>query len=318
MRPLIKKEIALSVPGKTFLAGEYLALKGGPVFVLGTQPKFEVIIRPYQDGMKRTASTFHPLSPAGKLYFEELEYFSQFDFTWKNPYGSGGFGASTAEFIALQTLVTMKESLWVEQERHFDLKETLKAYKDRTTTMSQKWNPSGADLVGQICGGVTFFENSTGRLQILSWPFLNLGFSIIKTDVKLATHEHLNELKDFEASRMTQAVEQLHESISTVAEDLFVSSIRDFASELKRQALVAPTTLELLQKLNSPEVLASKGCGALGADVILLVHGKADHEKIQQKVKALGLSVVATENDLTHGLRVNLHTQLDSSAEVEV
>jgi mevalonate kinase len=44
----MKEAVALSVPGKTFLVGEYVALDGGPSIVLATRPCFEMKISPFQ------------------------------------------------------------------------------------------------------------------------------------------------------------------------------------------------------------------------------------------------------------------------------
>jgi mevalonate kinase len=207
------QELILSIPGKTFLAGEYLAITGGASFVISTYKCFEMHVK--QGG----TSTWkpHPQSPAGRLLSRHADFFQGLDLNFKNPYQVGGFGASTAEFISLQALLQFGNSLWIEQERFFDLQEFLKSYRENSE-ISGSWVPSGADLVGQIQGGVSYFERNSGKLQKFAWPFHQLGFVLLSTGLKLQTHEHLQNLKQFETTRMMESLVQIHEAFKNIDE----------------------------------------------------------------------------------------------------
>ena len=64
----------LSVPSKTFIVGEYIALKGGPTLILSTNPRFELKAtssNPYFSDIEKLA---HPDSPAGKLIRKDRDF----------------------------------------------------------------------------------------------------------------------------------------------------------------------------------------------------------------------------------------------------
>lgn len=298
------KDLVLKIPGKTFFAGEYLALLGGPTLVAATKPQFEIRIRTRNAESHFRAPTFHPSSPAGKLYHSYPDFFEQFSYHWKSPYGPGGFGASTAEFIGLHALLQMGETLWIEQERHFDLHQMLKAYRAFATDSQSRWVPSGADLVAQVQGGINFFKNRSGQVQTFAWPFSGLGFAILRTGIKIATHEHLQNLGDFSGEGLEKATDKLTQSLRQLDEAAWIQGIHELAQELQGLGFVTSHTLELLQKIETLPVLAAKGCGALGADVIAVFFAKDRSLEVLQGLKALGLEVVATEKDVCEGLSV--------------
>jgi mevalonate kinase len=293
------KDLVLKVPGKTFFAGEYLALLGGPTLVAATEPHFEIRIRPHNSKNHFRAPTFHPSSPAGKLYRAYANFFEQFLFGWRSPYGSGGFGASTAEFIALHALLQMRETLWIEQERHFDLHQMLKAYRSFAADPQSRWVPSGADLVAQVRGGINFFENRSGQIQTFAWPFGGLGFAIVKTGVKQPTHEHLQTLGDFKSEGLRQATEGLCRSLRSLDEEAWIDSVNQLSEELKSLGFVAPLTEEILSLTRKMPVLAAKGCGALGADVIVVFYKKENAAAVRRSFVEISLEVIATDKDVS-------------------
>lgn len=298
------KDLVLKVPGKTFFAGEYLALLGGPTLVAATKPQFEIRIRTRNAESHFRAPTFHPLSPAGKLFNSYPDFFEQFSYSWKSPYGPGGFGASTAEFIALHALLQMRETLWIEQERHFDLHQMLKAYRGFATDPQSRWVPSGADLVAQVRGGINFFENRSGQIQTFAWPFMGLGFAILRTGIKVPTHEHLQTLGDFSAQGLELATEKLSQALRQLDEVQWVEGIHEISQELHRLGFVTEHTQKLLSKIEQLPVLAAKGCGALGADVIAVFFNKDKTAEVLSALQAMKLDVVAIDKDISPGLSV--------------
>ena len=85
------------IPSKTFVLGEYSVLHGGPAILLASEPYFSLRL----EEKNENKNPFHPLSPAGKLW--ELEpLLKTKSYLFSDPHhGLGGFGASSAEFIAL-------------------------------------------------------------------------------------------------------------------------------------------------------------------------------------------------------------------------
>jgi mevalonate kinase len=305
------KDLILRIPGKSFLAGEYLALQGGPTLVAATKPGFEIRVRQKSAAdLKKSelALPFHPDSPAGKFYSGNSNFFSQFCIEWENA-NLGGFGSSTAEFIALHALYQMRESLWVEQERHLDIHEMLTAYRACASLDGAKWIPSGADLVAQVRGGISFFESKTGKMQSYAWPFEKIGFCLVKTGFKLPTHEHLKTLPDFDGTGLEKATMVMRQAIQELNDADWIQGVRALAQELERLSFVAPSTQELLRKIQSLPVMAAKGCGALGADVIVVYYQKLDEGQVLQELGTLGLTVASTDRELSEGLIFHIDHQ---------
>src|SRR4051812_36096175 len=108
--------LKLSVPAKTFLVGEYLALSGGPSLVITTLPRFELETDP-----QALRNPFAFASPAGKLWESDplkpkLKFRDPFE-------EAGGLGASTAQFALLYAALRGKESVT-------NLRDLLSTYRE--------------------------------------------------------------------------------------------------------------------------------------------------------------------------------------------
>ena len=181
----------LSVPGKTFLLGEYVALDGGPSLLLSTEPRFELRIRPRGPSQTHAAPTrlpFHPKSPAGLYYKRHRDDFDAWSYEFRDPNGGkGGLGASSAQFALLYSFhhdgewASVSETPWAS---------LLRDYRE-CAWVGEGVPPSGADIVSQLSGGVTWFDGRTYMVESMPWPFSTLGFTLLRTGHKLATHEHL-------------------------------------------------------------------------------------------------------------------------------
>ena len=89
----------LSVPGKTFLLGEYVALDGGPSLLLSTEPRFELRVRARS---RDVALPFHAQSPAGRFFERHADDLAAWEFEFRDPSGGrGGLGASSAQFALM-------------------------------------------------------------------------------------------------------------------------------------------------------------------------------------------------------------------------
>lgn len=263
----------LKIPAKTFLVGEYAVLDPqGQALVLTHEPCFEV----------RSSSTekrFHPESPAG-LYqsrhegaLTNIEFIDPFD-------GLGGFGASTAEFLAVQ------EKPWN--------KETFLEYRELTGG-----RPSGADLGAQMLEGIVLSE--PGRVEFTSydWPFESLSLLWFRTPGKVQTHEHLNALREANLSTLVDLSEECIEAFLAHKLGPFVASLNGFTQALSEMNLQNEGALLLKARfMKTRGVLAAKGCGALGADVFLVLCEKVAQRQIQSEIESLGFSKPFSENDL--------------------
>lgn len=273
--------LVISVPSKSFFAGEYSALNGGPAITVATAPRFELRVRAgagWTTGINKD-------SPAGKLIQQHSLFFNQFDLEFFDPHmGRGGWGASTAQFLAAYRLLYWQGSVNDDQEKsYFDQEKlTYQMVVGLLETYKQMaWDgrglpPSGADLVGQLKGGFTFFEKRQNLITSLKWAFSDLEFYLIPTGAKVATHHHLQELSGFDTDLLESYVRRVQVALTSESKAGLIEGLHFISKELQDRNWVVETTKEYLKVLNAiPGVLAAKGCGALGADVVLVVVEKS-------------------------------------------
>lgn len=292
-------KFSLSVPGKTFLCGEYVALQGGACLLLATEPRFRLKVT--LGG--RAPFPFHMDSPAGQFYKKNIETFESHSFEFENPYGAGGFGGSTAEFLLIKAFHDMKATLQTESQLDLDLKSTLNDFRALHSDVNNP--PSGADLVAQACGQVTAFERRSGRIQVFSWPFPHLSWALFSTGRKLATHDHLRGLKLPPVEHLEEPVHRVWESLMRVAEGQFVIGLNEFAARLVEAKLQDPQTVRVTEEMQKwAGVRAAKGCGAMGVDTIFVLFDvrETHFADILKKAQALNLQFRASEANLSSGL----------------
>lgn len=277
------------IPAKTFLLGEYLALSGHAAILLCTKPLFRLACSAIDE------ASIHPLAPASR-YWRQKGDAAEF-LSFSDPYhGIGGFGASSAQFLGAYLEVAQRQGI---QASFADL---LKNY-DESSDDLQGRRPSGYDLIAQASASCVYIDKNKQIVERLTWPFENLGFVLFHTGQKLATHDHLKTLA------FTQQYDDLIDLVS-LAKEAFLSSKAAFLLEavnayhhaLAKHGLIASHTEQLLRQcMQFPEVLAAKGCGAMGSDVILVLHAQSARASLYRKAEALGLNKIATEADLYQG-----------------
>jgi mevalonate kinase len=274
----------IHIPGKTFLLGEYAVLQGGTAVIACTQPFFELSaekLPPLQKGLAKRGILglyrdipFHPDSPAGKFILDHSETFDSLILTWLSPYSEGGFGGSTAEFLSCFRLYHHLTQQTFTQENLY--KTYLKyAYNH------QGIPPSGADLMAQNQkAGLVYFQSPTLSLHSFSWPFDDISLLLFKTPAKLPTHQHLQTLKNLPDCKMLSALSlQGYNALQQGDKQGLIKAINDYALTLAQLNLTAESTQQLLNQIKQhPACLATKGCGALGADVIAVLVF-IEHEK---------------------------------------
>lgn len=310
--------IRLSVPGKTFLVGEYLALKGGPSLLACTEPRF-VLNLISKKTRSDSPSVFHEQSPAGKFLKDHSKFFSHWEVTFHDPYkGIGGFGASTAQFA----MVYMAELIMREGELNSDDLQWGELLRDYHLYAYSGVGepPSGADLIAQLTGGIALYDGVKLDVQSVQWQFTDIGFLLFHTGNKLATHEHLKSKFDIPVDALRNLAQQATRALSTTDAQSLVGAVQNYGECLSKNGLQA---VESGAKLNwiiqnartgqgASPVLASKACGAMGADVLLVVYKKA-HEFLKaedwrgwlnSKGNPQGLNLVASDETISAGLRI--------------
>lgn len=286
----------ISAPGKTFLIGEYLAIEGGPSLVACTGPRFQLAT----EGGER--SPFHALSPAGRL----TQKMATSHWVFFDPHeGRGGLGASSAQFL----------TAWVARHEavpaRWDWRSLIAEYRD-VAWDGRGQPPSGADVVAQACGRITFYDGRDFLAEALDWTFSEVGFTLVRTGQKLATHEHLRTAISFDVLSLRSWAEQAVAALREAQTERFVHAIETYGGLLRSAGLLCETSIEILNttrefaRAQRLDLRAAKGCGAMGADIVLLVHGRAATEPLRAWCVAQGLDVCGGDESLTGGVEVEV------------
>lgn len=249
------------IPAKTFLLGEYVALKGGPALILTTSPCFE-LHKAQQLGLQG----IHPESPGGRWWLHHG--LRNHGLEWYDPYqGRGGMGASSAQFLG--TYLASREG-----EQHIELsrQSMLNDY------LNYAWQgrgipPSGYDVLAQSNHGCVYINQQEMLFESYPWPFVDLEFILLHTGRKLATHQHLQSMTMPNNLReMTEIVEAGKNAFESQDSLGIIKAVNNYHHCLKQENLIAEHSLDYIKCINQQlEVLAAKGCGAMGADVVLLL-----------------------------------------------
>lgn len=255
-------------------------------------------------------------------------------------YGKGGLGASTAEFLGawvFEKWATEYEKADIQDRR--ELVESLANHLGEVAPLwkSERYGSarfrdlldsyrlvvdagSGADLVSQAVGGIAVWDGVMDQMRKFTWPFSDLSMTLLKTGRKLQTHRYLAEsvqgggvpsslstgagLKPLEPDFVEDMREWVREAIQGLAlsdADRFIAAVRGTGKALASTGRVAAHTSTILEELSEEsEIRAAKGCGAMGSDVILILHDGS--EKANAMLLGLqerhGLQLAATEADL--------------------
>lgn len=274
------------IPAKTFLLGEYAALNEGRAILLTTEPCFTVTLTqtPGLHGI-------HPDSPAGIWW--SASGFNEFGLSWLDPYhGLGGMGASSAQFLGafLATSHLTKHP--------FSQNELLQAYW-KCAWSGQGHRPSGYDLIAQSLSDCVLIHRQENQYKTKPWPFKHLSFLLVHTRTKLATHSHLQSATIKDTNLLNTIAEKAFQSFEQRNDLVFIDAINAYHKALLDLNLVHENTQHLIKELSQQhELLAAKGCGAMGADVILLVMQKETVATMKKKLTSFGLTVLASVKQL--------------------
>jgi mevalonate kinase len=253
-----------SFPSKTFLLGEYVVLEGEAALLLTHGPFFRAA-----EASKGESPGFHPASPAGLL--AAAHGFDTKSLSFLDPHaGRGGFGGSGAEFLAVaHTLFGAQFA-----PREF-ARQALRAYRKFGAT------GSGADILAQAAApgdrpAFLFVNPSLEEVEVIR-PARPLGGEILlfHTGRKLATHAHLGEARRSLRDAGKQ-VQLAREAIEKGSLPEFATAIQEFSRALEAAGLLAEHSRAALTEIRAQKgVLAAKGCGAMGSDVILVLRAIA-------------------------------------------
>ncbi|MGK5082767.1 hypothetical protein WDW37_05620 [Bdellovibrionota bacterium FG-1] len=290
--PLVTENFSvLSVPGKVFLLGEYAVLSGHPGLVAAVGPRFEL-------RLSSGSVNVHPQSPAGRLLQwakgQEPGSAADFGFEFVDPLrGTGGFGASTAQFALLYRAIASRFGLELSavSARQF--------YRDLMS--DEPLPPSGVDLMAQWNGGVTFFDPACNEVRqcFSQWDWRNLlVFSAVGLPGrKVTTHEHLGRVaKNGLARSWTDRLAKVLQKAMSVEGDLKVlgAALTEYADVLCELGLEADEAYDDRQVLAGLSgVLGVKGAGAMLSDAVIVLMENGSRDQVIDVAQGRGLRLVA-------------------------
>jgi homoserine kinase len=237
-----------------------------------------------------------PFDPKSQARIWRKQHLKDKNIAWIDPYeGLGGLGASSAQFIGSYLAACFV------QEKKPQIHEMLDAYY-ACAWSGEGLRPSGYDVVAQIHYGCVYMNRTKQKLYCHAWPFAEISFLLVHTGTKLATHHHLQKTTlPQEISVLSALVDQAHEALRLRNSDVFIKCINDYHYHLEQMNLVANHSLQLINEYRTyPEVLAIKGCGALGSDVLLMITYTDNLDVLQQRLYKNKGTILATEKKLAN------------------
>lgn len=279
------------IPAKTFLIGEYAAIEGGSAIILTTTPCFTVSL---VEGNQHEG--IHPDSPAGQWW--ATHRIPAKSLAWHDPYhGIGGLGASSAQFIGAYLaschLLHVKPSQQVLLDAYF-----------QSCWNGEGVRPSGYDVTAQTQNRCVYINRRQHSLETYDWVFDDIAFLLLHSGEKLATHYHLrhHHLATLSTTFLSNIAEQARQAFKQGDSGQLIDAINAYQQELQQLHLTSVHSLDYLTHLKEKyPILAAKGCGAMGADVLLLImpaDGLALHSK---NLLEEGWVILASSQDLYKG-----------------
>lgn len=310
---------SIFIPSKTFLLGEYVALTGGPSLLLNT-PEYFILNFNKKTKTNSLGSLLSKKSHPATLLLDkykkkilpsDLKFFNIFvnSCSFEDPYkGSGGFGCSGAEFLSIYFIIKVYKIFYgkknitkQELKKEWDIfllqeKKTLNAFN---TFKSLTHLGSGFDILSQLFGFITLLKSAeektiehSGPVQCknLLWPFTNYKFALLKSTKKINTYEHLLGLSSSKLKSVGQYLEPIVKkgvvALQSQSVGDFLSAVSEQQNLLEKESLVSAESIQIVKKILAlPKVLASKSCGALGADTFLFFYSKNDEQFIKDTIK---------------------------------
>lgn len=276
-----------SIPAKTFLLGEYAALAGAPAILLTTTPCFELSL-----SKEIGLHGIHHDSPAGRLWSMYVP--QQVGLQWHDPYqGCGGLGASSAQFLGAYLASMHLQKKDVHQQELFNA--YIKCAWDGVGL-----RPSGYDVLAQSLQGCVYIHQQKSICQSYSWPFQDIAFILLHTGQKLATHQHLQTtVLPKQIPQLARLVEQAKFAFEQENPTLFIDTINTYHQHLEQAGFVAAHSIKHITTFREcPDVLAAKGCGAMGADVLLLLIPTKKLAAMKDDFLTKNWKILATSNNL--------------------
>ncbi|MEE9452352.1 MAG: hypothetical protein V3V61_06320 [Gammaproteobacteria bacterium] len=299
--------LQLSTPSKTFLLGEYLALCGGASLIVNTEARFSLTVKSQSPGEIIGISS---QGPARQLLQTHAALFKPFKLNFTDPYAkAGGLGASSAQFLLCYALHEYVSRGSILSANTIEIDRLLQHYHSCCDIVG-KYKPSGHDLIAQLKGDLCYFHPRENKPESYAWPFKEIGFYLLRSGTKIATHEHLAQLQPFDAHDLNICMQQAMQAFHDQDPLNFIVAVNQYGQLLQQLGFVSVHTQALLRTIHSHKaVRATKGCGALGADIILVLIDKNKKSDFADHADQQGWVIIADESHISSGLSFIIEEQ---------
>jgi mevalonate kinase len=290
------------VPSKTFLLGEYVALGSGPALMLTTQPAFSM----------RVFSDEHPLSHQPDAYadLEAVWRAKQPDlpvglrFVLDSPYAHGGFGASSAWWLLAERFLAFRRGDDAGPSRFLSDRSFRMAWLQRYQACMQVSGgvkPSGYDALAQAVDVDLLAVRGPERIDSVLWPFPEVDVLLCYTGHALTTHEHLASVDVRGVLAGAVWVEAGFSALASGDLEGFCTAIEGCQRWLTDSGWVVSSTQRLVATVSDhADVLACKGCGAGGADVLAVLVLSQHRASVSSWLEAQGVLPVSCFEGAAH------------------
>lgn len=288
--------IEISCPAKTFILGEYSVLDGGPAVLINTAPRFRCVFS--KDSQAKPLS-FPKKSPVSQWASGHQEEFKDLSLKWTDPFqGKGGLGFSSAQFNMLYGYSLMRQGVSLDQ---ISPQKIWRVYREMEF---EGWIPSGADVVSQWVGGVCLFQQNPLRVRSLMLPLPSIECLIVRTGERLNTYEYLKDLKLKDVSALKNLAQEGVIALESGDEKSFLKIVNEYGLALSDQGFVTEHTKNILQELQTfKEIKALKGCGAMGAEMIIIFYKKEQDENLRKKLSCM--EIITDSSQITYGVEAH-------------
>lgn len=295
--------LEISCPAKTFIVGEYGVLDGGPAVLINTGPRFQCAFSNNPRSRVELPS-FPKKSPVSQWVLNHSEDFKGLSLKWTDPFqGKGGLGFSSAQFNILYGYSLMQQGVSLDQ---ISPQKLWRVYREMEF---EGWVPSGADVVSQWVGGVCLFQQNPLRVRSMTLPLPSIECLIVRTGDRLNTYEHLRDLKLEDVSDLKNLAREGVKAMEAGDEEEFLRVVNEYGKALIDQGFVTENTKDILKELKGlKEIKALKGCGAMGAEVIIVFYKKEEDKSLREKLSHL--EIITDSSQITYG--VETHKSLNN------
>ena len=265
-----------TIPSKTFIFGEYAALERGDALLVTTEPNFQVAFKPAQPGMRIDSSVKQLLSS-----YQLGDWMP----VCQDPYdGLGGFGASSALFLSAYHLCQLQQ-----KSPQLDDQSVWRVFQQFHPAISGYYPPSGYDILAQHQGGLVSITH--GQVSLQHWPFDDFCLGLIHTRRRSVTADQLTPLDAKQMSHIKAISRQCLQDFHQQSKALFIESMKRFWQAMITIGRADDQSIDWCYSLETiAGVLAAKGCGALGYDVLLVCYERLAQPKIDQQCQCWGLT----------------------------